>query len=124
MSKSGTHNHLQATLGYGETVRKAVGLVVAGLHASGKTEAEIRRDVDAAVKEALEGDQEWVRPVDFGRGGPEQAVSTAGVFRLVLSGLGIERHDQRAQESFYDAVKGAVEPALTDAVFGIDTAAD
>jgi hypothetical protein len=121
VSKPSTRNHPRAAAG-DEAVRRAVGMVVAGLHAAGKTEAEIRGDVNAAVKEALEGDAEWQRPVDFGRGGPETALSTAGVFRIVLSGLGIDRGDQRAQETFYDAVKKAIDPALTDAVFGIDSA--
>lgn len=108
-----------ATLGYSETVRKAVGLIVAGLHRQGDSEADIRSKVEAAAKEALEGDKEWEKKLDFGRG-PETSVSNAGIFRIVLAGLNVDRNDLREQETFYRAVTDAIDPALTDAVFGLN----
>jgi hypothetical protein len=122
MTRPSTRNPLKSRLGYDEMVRKATGLIVAGLHHTGSTEAEIRQKVNAAVKEALEGDKEFVRPVDFDRGQPDLALSTAGIFRIVLAEHNIDRNDLRAQETFADAVRKAVEAAITDAVFGIDTA--
>lgn len=71
----------------------------------------IRERVLNAIKEALEQDSATTQVVNLG-GKPETVLNAAGTFRLVLAQPGLNRKDQRSQETWFQAVKRELEKTL------------
>jgi hypothetical protein len=92
-------------------IGNATRLLVAGLLHVGKTPAEVRASVESAIKEALTGDRPWWKTISLADG-PAEMISSAGVYRLVLAKLGLDRHDQRRQETAWSIVARTLDAEL------------
>jgi len=96
-----------AAMGYDETVRKSTALAVASLRHLAHSWDDIRTAVPEAAWLAFDPES----PGDE----PAEALLLAGLFRLVLDGLGVDRGHWHARELFHAAVSDAVGPAISEA---------
>lgn len=93
--------------------RRVTGVVVNSLRINGYTDAMISERIKASIREALEDDREFRKMVTFpGRTEPEEALSTAGLYRVLIAKYDIDRSDQRSQERWFEVVERAVAEAI------------
>jgi hypothetical protein len=86
---------------------------VACHHAEMTDHGEIRRRVLDYAKEALEGG-ELPTSTAMIDGVEQEIVTSAGIFRLALDKLGVDRHDLHAQEVFFARVDAAITVGLAE----------
>jgi hypothetical protein len=80
----------------------------------GHDDGRIRDDVRATIKEALEApeDREWYQEI-VTRGEPDLALNRVGLYRLIFCNDGVNRGDQRVQESVFALVERELDQALS-----------
>src|SRR5262249_47135540 len=79
-------------------VAKATRLLVAMGRQRGLDDAAIRAEVERAVKDALTGAGRWKQVAEVD-GRPTEVGTSAGIYRLIMNNLRIDRGDQRRQET-------------------------
>jgi hypothetical protein len=101
--------------GRDEKIRTVTRMIVAFGRQCGDDDDAIRTSVRAAIREALEGDESWKMPtIPPGGGAPVEAVTTAGMYRLIFEAEGIDRGDQFQQERWLAIVQRALDEALRE----------
>lgn len=94
-------------------IRRATEAIVAVRRHFGDDDAVIREGVVGDIKEALEGDEPWVKLIPLaGVPEPEPCASLPGIYRMVLDHYGLDRCDLHLQESVFEWVRRALDEAL------------
>lgn len=94
-----------------EPLRTVVQMQVALGRQTGNPDTTIRERVLSAFKGAVEQDTETLQVHDVGDQ-PMETVSSAGMFRLALAQPGLDRKDQRSQETWLRIVQDELEKTL------------
>src|SRR4051812_22584133 len=103
----------RAEPGPNDALRTVTQMIVAAGRQQRHDYPQIRSSVSDAIREALDGEEPWAKLVAFpGRDAPEEAVSTAGPYRLAFGRHGLDRRDLHAQERWHRLVMDELEATL------------
>jgi hypothetical protein len=102
-------------------IRRATRLMTAAWWRDGMSTADVLAKVKATVEEAFVGDRTWIRgardacptAVAAGSLDPEETMLTsAGIYRMIFLNDGIDRADQRVQETIFALVQRTAHEGL------------